>query len=114
MPRLLSEENKCNRVVDSEVSLALCLRNPDEFLSRYITVDETWIHHYTPETKKQSKQSVFKGVDGEIGRNYLLHRLLWKRTNDNWSALCVVIAPVERRNQEKTSSFEKDSLPSRQ
>ena len=31
------------------------------FLRRYITVDETWIHHYTPETKKQSKQWVFAG-----------------------------------------------------
>jgi len=31
-------------------------RNPKEFLRRFITVDETWIHYYTPETKEQSKQ----------------------------------------------------------
>jgi len=31
-------------------------RNPKEFLQRFVTVDETWIHHYTPETKEQSKQ----------------------------------------------------------
>ena len=37
--------------------LALFRRNPHEFLRRYIAVDETWIHHYTPETKEQSKQS---------------------------------------------------------
>ena len=43
-----------------------------------------------------------------------IHRLLGKRTNDNWSVLCLVIAQVERRNQEKTSSFEKDPLPSKQ
>jgi len=30
-------------------------RNPREFLRRFVTVDETWIHWYTPETKKQSK-----------------------------------------------------------
>lgn len=30
--------------------------NPSEFLRRFVTVDETWIHHYTPETKNQSKQ----------------------------------------------------------
>ena len=30
--------------------------NPDEFLRRFITVDEIWIHHFTPETKEQSKQ----------------------------------------------------------
>ena len=41
--------------------MALFRRNPDEFLRRYITADETWIHHYTPETKEQSKQWVFEG-----------------------------------------------------
>ena len=30
-------------------------------LRRYITVDEPWIHHYTPETEEQSKQWVFEG-----------------------------------------------------
>lgn len=61
MPRLLSEENKRNHVVDSEVMLALYHRNPVEFLRRYVTVDETWIHYYTPETKRQSSQWIFKG-----------------------------------------------------
>jgi len=31
-------------------------RNPDEFLRRFITVDETWIHYFTSEMKEQSKQ----------------------------------------------------------
>ena len=53
VPRLLSVENKRNRVVDSEAVLALFRRTSDEFLRRYITVDETWIHYYTPETKEQ-------------------------------------------------------------
>ena len=61
MPRLLSEDNKRNRVVDSEAILALFHRDHGEFLRRYITVDETWIHHYTPETKEESKQWVFEG-----------------------------------------------------
>ena len=56
VPRLLSEENKHNRVVDSQAILVFFRRNPEEFLRRSITVDETWIHHYIPETKKQSKQ----------------------------------------------------------
>ena len=61
VPRLLSEENKRNRVVDSEASLALLHRNPDEFLRRYITVAKTWIYHNIPETKEQPKQWVFVG-----------------------------------------------------
>ena len=56
VPRLLTVDNKRNR----ETTLKLCLdmfkRNPREFLRRFITVDETWIHHYTPEMKEQSKQ----------------------------------------------------------
>lgn len=31
-------------------------RNLAEFLHRYVTIDETWIHYYTPETKRQSPQ----------------------------------------------------------
>ena len=30
--------------------------NPKEFLRRFVTADETWIHHYMPEIKEQSKQ----------------------------------------------------------
>ena len=52
LPHLLSEENKRNRVVNSEAILALFRRNPDKFLRRYITEDETWIHHNTPDTKE--------------------------------------------------------------
>ncbi|QQP51126.1 Uncharacterized protein FKW44_012372, partial [Caligus rogercresseyi] len=33
----------------------------DEFFRRFVTVDETWIHYNTPETKQQSKQWVLKG-----------------------------------------------------
>jgi hypothetical protein len=31
-------------------------RSPKEFLRPFVTVDETWIHHYTAEMKEQSKQ----------------------------------------------------------
>ena len=61
VPRLLTAENKRNRVVTSKALLEQIRRNPDEFLRRLITVDETWIHHYTPETKEQSKQWIGKG-----------------------------------------------------
>lgn len=36
-------------------------RNKSEFWRRLITVDESWVHHYTPETKIQSKQWTAKG-----------------------------------------------------
>ncbi|XP_014485173.1 PREDICTED: uncharacterized protein LOC106749835 [Dinoponera quadriceps] len=54
--RLLTPDNKRNRETTSEQCLTLFKRNPKEFLRRFVTVDETWIHWYTPETKEQSKQ----------------------------------------------------------
>lgn len=37
---------------------ALFRHNNDEFLRRYTTADETWMHHNTPQTKLQHKQWV--------------------------------------------------------
>jgi len=56
VPRLLTVEQKRNHMTTSEHCLDMFKRNPKEFLRRFVTVDETWIHHYTPEMKEQSKQ----------------------------------------------------------
>src|ERR1700755_1274779 len=61
LPRLLTPDNKRNRETTSEQCLTLFKRNPKEFLRRFVTVDETWIHWYTPETKEQSKQWTSRG-----------------------------------------------------
>jgi len=31
-------------------------RDPNGFLSRLVTMDETWLYHYDPETKQQSME----------------------------------------------------------
>ena len=61
VPRLLTIDQKRTRVTTSEAGLAMFKLNKKEFLRRFITVDETWIHHYTPETKEQSKQWISTG-----------------------------------------------------
>ena len=48
-------DHKRDRVTILKQYLEIFQRNLDEFLRRFITVDETWIHYFTPETKKQSK-----------------------------------------------------------
>ena len=53
---VLTLDQKRKRENISNQNLTLFRRNPQDFLRRFITVDETWIHHYTPETKQQSKQ----------------------------------------------------------
>lgn len=56
VPRLLTIDQMRKRVTTSETLLAMIRRDPKDFFRRFITVDETWVHHYTPETKEQSKQ----------------------------------------------------------
>lgn len=61
VPRLLTLDHKRARMNISSALLAQFRGNKTEFWRRLITVDETWIHHYTPETKNQSKQWIEKG-----------------------------------------------------
>jgi histone-lysine N-methyltransferase SETMAR len=56
VPRLLTVDQKRHRLDISRSCLERFKRNEKDFLRRFITVDETWVHHYTPETKEQSKQ----------------------------------------------------------
>lgn len=56
VPHLLSSEQKFDRLLCSQENLVLFQDNPKDFVRRLVTVDETWIHYYTPETKEQSKQ----------------------------------------------------------
>ena len=61
VPRLLTIDQKRVRMNISNALLAQFRRSKSEFWRRLITVDETWIHHYTPETKIQSKEWTAKG-----------------------------------------------------
>ncbi|KAL6257504.1 hypothetical protein P5V15_011074 [Pogonomyrmex californicus] len=61
VPRLLTLDQKRIRMNISKALLERFKRNESDFLRRFITVDETWIHHYIPETKEQSKQWTAKG-----------------------------------------------------
>ena len=56
VPRLLTVDQKRQRVVDSERCLELFRRNKPNFSRRYVTMDETWIHHYTPESNRSSAE----------------------------------------------------------
>jgi histone-lysine N-methyltransferase SETMAR len=47
--------SSCNEI------LKLWKQNPDYFISHLVTGDETWIHHYDPETKQESSVWMPKG-----------------------------------------------------
>ncbi|XP_029654136.1 uncharacterized protein LOC115227448 [Octopus sinensis] len=56
VPRLLTPEQKRTRCALSTSILELFETDEENFLARFITMDESWVHYYEPETKEQSKQ----------------------------------------------------------
>jgi hypothetical protein len=54
--KMILNKKKQKHVVDLEQCLAIYNRNKAEFLRRYITMDETLLHHYTPESNQQSAE----------------------------------------------------------
>jgi histone-lysine N-methyltransferase SETMAR len=56
VPRLLTANQKRTRMKIFEQCLEHFNKNKTDFVRRFIIMDETWIHHYTPESKQKSKQ----------------------------------------------------------
>ena len=51
--RLLTVDKKQQCIDDSERCLKLFQHNKKEFLYKYVTMDEIWIHHFNPELNRQ-------------------------------------------------------------
>jgi histone-lysine N-methyltransferase SETMAR len=56
IPRVLTKEHKRKRKNAARENIFLHNLDPDFFEDPIVTVDETWVHHYTPETKRESQQ----------------------------------------------------------
>ena len=58
VPKCLNEDQKRQRCKSSEQLLEIFRRDPNDFLSRLqlVTLDETWLYHYDPETEQQSME----------------------------------------------------------
>lgn len=61
VPRLLTPLLKRTRLAMSRANVALIEADHDMFSERFVTMDETWVHHYTPECKRMSMQWKHKG-----------------------------------------------------
>lgn len=55
VPKLLTQDQKDNRVIASQEFLSRYEQEGDTFLDQIITTDETWLFHFDPETKAQSQ-----------------------------------------------------------
>lgn len=51
---MLTDENKKRWMEMSRRNLEILESDPDQFCRHVITMDETWVQHFDPETKKQS------------------------------------------------------------
>ena len=94
VPKMLTPDMKATRVNRSSVLLSRYNVNPENFLSRVVTGDETWVYYYDPPSKFESMEwkhagsprtkkfkvsrttkkvmaSVFWDTDGVIHINYL-------------------------------------------
>ena len=56
VPKCLNGDHKRQRCQSSEQLLEFFRRDPNDFLSRLVTMDETRLYHYDPETKQQSME----------------------------------------------------------
>jgi len=105
-------------------------------LQRFVTMDETWIHHYTSETKQQSKQWTAQQIGFEKDemrsirwkkwwrqffwdmKRILLIEYLEKGKNHYWRILCITFGPIKSsdcretsRNGQKKVLFHHDNTP---
>ena len=56
VPRNLNMQDRPQRVESSQELLEVYNANPEDFHTRLVTRDETWLHHWDPDTKKESMQ----------------------------------------------------------
>ena len=109
MPRLLTIDRKRIRMTTWKQNFDYFNRNPKEFLCRFVTMDETWIHHYTPKWHEGSKQCVKLGESapkrpktqqsfGKVMANdfwdaqwSILHRLSWESKNNSGAYYCALL-----------------------
>ena len=61
VPKSLSDEQMATRASVYSALLKRFRSKENDFLSRRVTVDETWVHYYEPENKVRSRQSVGPG-----------------------------------------------------
>ena len=56
VPRMLTEDMKTKRVAVARELLDMYNTDPQGFMERIVTCDETWVRHFEPSTKQESMQ----------------------------------------------------------
>jgi len=75
VPKCLNRDQKCEWCQLSEQLLKFFWRDRNDFLSWLVTMDKTWLYHYDPETKQQSREWQHSGSPC---RNIASAKIHWK------------------------------------
>ena len=79
VPRMLTVEIMRVQMQISSRNLELYRTDPDKFLRRYVTIDETWAHHFDPETKQQTTEHAVETLhsSGQVSQGSFRLAWLW-------------------------------------
>jgi len=120
VPKCLNSDQKRQRCQSSEKVLEFFRRDPNDLLSRLVTMNETWLYHYNPETKQQSMEWRHSGslhpkkfrVQKSAGkvlawiflgsRRHLPHRLSTKVPNYQRGVILISACAIEGHFEGKT------------
>ena len=109
VPKMLTEDHKLARVSACQQLLDRFNAEGEVFLERIVTGDETWVHHYTPETKRSSMQ--WKHVASPSPRKFRLQRSAGKvMATVFWDIKGVLLLDFLERNHTVTDQHYSDQL----
>ena len=128
VPCLLTDDQKQQHIDNSEHCLQLFQYIKKKFFWKYVTMDETWIHHFISKSNWQSAKWTAAGEscwklskDENISRQgfglcilgctrYFVHWLPWEKKNDQQQISYSIIGMFEGRNCLKMATNEKKGL----
>ncbi|GFT93981.1 putative DD34D transposase [Trichonephila clavipes] len=112
VPRELTIDPKQQRIDDSKNCLELFKRNKFEFLRRYVTMDETWLHHFTPESNR-SQPSGLHAMNQLQSVERRKSRLVRPQEDALWTKFCAdeeIIAETEAYFTAEDKSYYKNGI----
>ncbi len=90
VPYWLSPEYITNRMAAALNFLERYERDGEEMLSRIVTEDETWVHHFTPSTKKKfdslkrTQRTVVEKFKTVLSANKVICTVFWETKGVIW------------------------------
>ena len=88
VPKCLNADQKRQRCQSSEQLVEFFRRDPNDFLTRMVTMDETWLHHSVGSSTSQADRPVGRGsvalrlisLNHATTRKELSHAHTWEET----------------------------------